>query len=228
MYVHYFSALNKSRLKYCIFFHYLLFFAMLGKLSSDILDRLDIFILEIEELRIPQVRWWKIKIFIHLWEHTLISAVMVGVCLVCKFTALFLMSGCHQKEPSQTYEPVYCRFICIRFHSTSICFYLLFQRRSCLSNSQRWRRNWRCPILAGLKYNLSVISPRNNRFHVIGLPIRSTMVCLHTPSSTSTHILYLFRMESLASVEIKRTPKNRLNIHKLVSGDHSPPVCHKQ
>lgn len=49
------SATNKSRLKYCIFFHYLLFFVMLAKLSADILDHLDIFILEIEELQIPQV-----------------------------------------------------------------------------------------------------------------------------------------------------------------------------
>jgi len=49
------SATNKSRLKYCIFFHYLLFFVMLAKLSADILDYLDIFILEIEELQIPQV-----------------------------------------------------------------------------------------------------------------------------------------------------------------------------
>ncbi|XP_026468222.1 protein jagunal-like [Ctenocephalides felis] len=53
------SALNKSRLKYCIFFHYLLFFAMLAKLSADILDRLDIFILEIEELEIPTPLWWE-------------------------------------------------------------------------------------------------------------------------------------------------------------------------
>ncbi|KAL0276461.1 UNVERIFIED_CONTAM: hypothetical protein PYX00_004029 [Menopon gallinae] len=53
------SALNKSRLKYCIFFHYLLFFAMLAKLSADILDRLDIFILEIEELKVPQPLWWE-------------------------------------------------------------------------------------------------------------------------------------------------------------------------
>ncbi|KAF5285271.1 hypothetical protein FQR65_LT13285 [Abscondita terminalis] len=53
------SALNKSRLKYCIFFHYLLFFGMLAKLSADILDRLDIFILEIEELSIPQPLWWE-------------------------------------------------------------------------------------------------------------------------------------------------------------------------
>ena len=52
-----FSALNKSRLKFCIFFHYLLFFVMLGKLSADILDKLDIFILEIEELRVPKPLW---------------------------------------------------------------------------------------------------------------------------------------------------------------------------
>ncbi|GJQ67728.1 jagn [Trypoxylus dichotomus] len=53
------SSLNKSRLKHCIFFHYLLFFVMLAKLSADILDKLDIFILEIEELRIPQPLWWE-------------------------------------------------------------------------------------------------------------------------------------------------------------------------
>lgn len=51
------SALNKSRLKFCIFFHYLMFFVMLGKLSADILDKLDIFILEIEELRVPKPLW---------------------------------------------------------------------------------------------------------------------------------------------------------------------------
>ena len=53
------SATNKSRLKYCIFFHYLLFFVMLAKLSADILDHLDVFILEIEELQVPQPLWWE-------------------------------------------------------------------------------------------------------------------------------------------------------------------------
>jgi len=53
------SALNKSRLKNCIFFHYLLFFVMLAKLTSDILDRLDIFILEVEELQVPEPLWWE-------------------------------------------------------------------------------------------------------------------------------------------------------------------------
>lgn len=32
---------------------------MLAKLSADILDRLDIFILEIEELQVPQPLWWE-------------------------------------------------------------------------------------------------------------------------------------------------------------------------
>lgn len=56
------SVKNKSRLKYSIFFHFLLFFIMLAKLSADILDRLDIFILEIEELRVPTPLWWE-----YLW-----------------------------------------------------------------------------------------------------------------------------------------------------------------
>lgn len=59
------SASNKSRLKYCIFFHFLLFFAMLAKLSADILDRLDIFILEIEELQVPKVRLLSGESFCH-------------------------------------------------------------------------------------------------------------------------------------------------------------------
>ncbi|XP_072933614.1 protein jagunal isoform X2 [Epargyreus clarus] len=53
------SALNKSRLKYCVFFHHVLFLVMLAKLSADILDKLDIFILEIEELQIPPPLWWE-------------------------------------------------------------------------------------------------------------------------------------------------------------------------
>jgi len=32
---------------------------MLAKLSADVLDRLDIFILEIEELQVPQVNFTK-------------------------------------------------------------------------------------------------------------------------------------------------------------------------
>lgn len=62
------SALNKSRLKYCIFFHFLLFFAMLAKLSADFLDRLDIFILEIEELQVPQPLWWE-----YIWCFSILT-----------------------------------------------------------------------------------------------------------------------------------------------------------
>ncbi|GLV46301.1 jagunal [Carabus blaptoides fortunei] len=72
------SALNKSRLKYCIFFHYLLFFAMLAKLSADILDKLDIFILEIEELQIPQPLWWE-----YIWCISLLLS-FLGLAAVRK------------------------------------------------------------------------------------------------------------------------------------------------
>lgn len=65
------SALNKSRLKWCIFFHYVLFFVMLAKLSADILDRLDIFILEIEELDIPKPLRWE-----YLWCISLLLSFM--------------------------------------------------------------------------------------------------------------------------------------------------------
>lgn len=64
-----YSLLNKSRLKYCIFFHALLFFVMLAKLTSDILDRLDIFVLEIEELEVPAPLWWE-----YMWLASLLTA----------------------------------------------------------------------------------------------------------------------------------------------------------
>ncbi|GFV51778.1 protein jagunal [Trichonephila clavipes] len=65
------SALYKSRLKTCIFLHFLLFFVMLAKLSEDILDRMDIFILELEELFIP-----KPMPFEYLWTGSIIFAII--------------------------------------------------------------------------------------------------------------------------------------------------------
>ncbi|XP_067141877.1 LOW QUALITY PROTEIN: protein jagunal-like [Centruroides vittatus] len=53
------SGLYKSRLKFCIFLHFVLFLAMCTKVTEDILDRLDIFILELEELYIPKPLIWE-------------------------------------------------------------------------------------------------------------------------------------------------------------------------
>lgn len=78
--------MNKSRLKYCIFYHYLLFFVMLAKLSADILDRLDIFILEIEELRVPQVNIWTYVILIHVREPSFINIVRLFQPLWWEYT----------------------------------------------------------------------------------------------------------------------------------------------
>ena len=52
-----FSEVNKNRLKWAISVHFYLLFLMLTKLSPDILDRLDIFVLELEELFVPKVHF---------------------------------------------------------------------------------------------------------------------------------------------------------------------------
>jgi len=52
-------ALNKGRLRKCVFAHLLLALVMIVKLVPDILDRLDIFILEVEELEVPAPLKWE-------------------------------------------------------------------------------------------------------------------------------------------------------------------------
>lgn len=42
---------------------------MLAKLTSDILDRLDIFVLEIEELEVPTPLWWE-----YIWLASLLTS----------------------------------------------------------------------------------------------------------------------------------------------------------
>lgn len=53
------SVLNKGRLRKCIFSHLLLALLLLTKIMPDILDRLDIFILEVEELEVPPPLKWE-------------------------------------------------------------------------------------------------------------------------------------------------------------------------
>ncbi|CAN7989173.1 unnamed protein product [Ixodes hexagonus] len=53
------SAVYKSRLKISMLLHFLLSLLMVAKLVEDVLDRLDIFILELEELYIPKPLFWE-------------------------------------------------------------------------------------------------------------------------------------------------------------------------
>ncbi|XP_022651105.1 protein jagunal-like isoform X2 [Varroa jacobsoni] len=53
------SAAYKSRLKMSIFCHGLLAVVLLAKVSEDILDRLDIFILSLQELYVPKPLLWE-------------------------------------------------------------------------------------------------------------------------------------------------------------------------
>lgn len=70
------SVVNKSRLKSCIFLHFLLFLLMCLKLSQDVLDRLDVFIMEIEELEIPKPLTWE-----YIWTSSVLLA-FVGLAAV--------------------------------------------------------------------------------------------------------------------------------------------------
>jgi len=53
------SVLNKSRLNNCLKIHFLFFLVMLAKLMDNILDRMDIFILTLQELYIPKPKLWE-------------------------------------------------------------------------------------------------------------------------------------------------------------------------
>ncbi|GAB6027808.1 hypothetical protein CHUAL_002038 [Chamberlinius hualienensis] len=63
------SAINKSRLKICIFAHFLLCILMCAKLAEDVLDSMDIFIMEIAELEIPKP---------HRWEYIWTGCILVS------------------------------------------------------------------------------------------------------------------------------------------------------
>jgi len=91
------SALNKSRFKYCLLLHILLFVMMCAKLSEDILDRFNIFILELEELYIPKPHLWE-----WIWTSSFIfifaglSAVKQNNVTTMKFYVItdFLLALC--------------------------------------------------------------------------------------------------------------------------------------
>ena len=56
---HFLRAQDKIRLRWAIFSHYLLLFVMILKLTPEVLDRLDVFVLEVEELFVPAPLIWE-------------------------------------------------------------------------------------------------------------------------------------------------------------------------
>lgn len=53
------SSLNKSRLSNCLKLHFMLFLLMFVKLLDHILDKMDVFILTLQELYIPKPKLWE-------------------------------------------------------------------------------------------------------------------------------------------------------------------------
>jgi len=78
------SSQNKSRLKWNIFFHSLLSILMALKLLPEVLDKLDIFILEIEELLIPKPQLWE-----WIWMSSILPAAVAWSA--CKKSKSFHM-----------------------------------------------------------------------------------------------------------------------------------------
>lgn len=82
-------ALYKSRLRFCIFLHFVLFIAMLAKLSEDILDRMDIFILELEELYVPKPLIWE-----WIWICSILVAILgLRAAAVNRLSTMNLFGG---------------------------------------------------------------------------------------------------------------------------------------
>ena len=116
-----FSEVNKNRLKWAISVHFYLVFLMLTKLSSDVLDKLDIFVLELEELFVPKVCFIEQLAYLHLLSNTFhsnifygickipspfFSAVILGVAVASLSSSHFLWPFCHQGPESSGCQEV--------------------------------------------------------------------------------------------------------------------------
>merc|ERR1719357_43504 len=74
-------AQNKERLKWSIFIHYILLFMMLTKLMPEVLDKLNVFVLEVEELFVPKPLIWE-------WLWLLSIPVTIFGLSACKHSSL--------------------------------------------------------------------------------------------------------------------------------------------
>merc|ERR1712168_1297848 len=99
-------AQNKERLKWSIFIHYILLFLMLTKLMPEVLDKCDVFVLEVEELFVPKPliwEWlWLLSIPVTIFGLSAcknsnlknIQQFLVGT-LICSLLPVFLGMGLH-------------------------------------------------------------------------------------------------------------------------------------
>lgn len=118
------SSLNKSRLNICINLHLILFLLMFAKLMDDILDRMDIFILALQELYIPRPKLWEFIwtfsfLFSYLAKRAMqknsfnLMKVYVGMLISFSFVPVFysilihfndVYSICYTRDLSQVNE----------------------------------------------------------------------------------------------------------------------------
>lgn len=194
------SALNKSRLKYCIFFHFLLFFAMLAKLSADILDRLDIFILEIEELQVPTPLWWE-----YIW----------CISILMSFIGLSAAKGNRIKDMKKyiiglIVTAILPLFYCIIYYFSDVVDYVSLDEETDIEDSEIfvWRvRNYftkmrKKKILEKNIFHWKKKKCLHNFFAFLGQTLRNDLVCICFGRSTSAWYVHILCVESNTSLAI--------------------------
>lgn len=182
------SALNKSRLKYCIFFHFLLFFAMLAKLSADILDRLDIFILEIEELHVPAPLWWE-----YIWCTSILMS----------FFGLSAAKG-NRIQDMKKYviglgvTALLPLLYCFLYYFSDVIDYMFLSADTNIQDTKIFV--WQ------VSRSRTCISTHNLLYHfymITGPTIRIDLVCICYCCSSSARHVHILCMESYPSLAIK-------------------------
>lgn len=98
---------------------------MLVKLSADILDRLDIFILEIEELQIPQPLWWE-----YVWCSSVLTT----------FIGLSAAKGNRIKDMKKyiivlTVTAVLPLLYCLIYYFTDVVEYMSYDRKTDINDA---------------------------------------------------------------------------------------------
>lgn len=182
------SALNKSRLKYCIFFHFLLFFAMMAKLSADILDRLDIFILEIEELQVPTPLWWE-----YIW----------CISVLTSFFGLSAAKGNRIKDMQKyviglVVTALLPLLYCIIYYFSDVVDYSLLNKDTAIEDTEIFV--WQVSTCKRTPIDQLAIRNLSNLFSVsvfvAGQTIRINLVCICVGGNTSARHVNILCMES--------------------------------
>lgn len=193
---------------------------MLIKLASDILDRLDIFILEIEELQVPQPLWWE-----YFW----------CISILMTFMGLSAARGNRARDMKKFIIGIIVTAIvpllyCVVYYFSDVVEYLSLDEETDVKDTEIlvWRVSWLHHFnffsLTAFAYEKSL----NVLFSLSGKTIWLGLVCVRCARLTSTWNVNIFCMEphkslaitySCTEITIKKT-SNRYAVMRSIAYYH--------